>query len=192
MKCGVEGVARTLFRASAKRARDSGIWRAERVGPLADQHHGLSRSFAEEQLSNINDRDCSLLPYAHSSLHLSSRPPTTPATLLRNHAEHPHTAGVREDRSLSRHPICTTPDFPEYITVTAKNIPEKRLCYASRYEHISYREEQDNANNTSEEKDLVIIGGGVAGYVAAIKAGQEGLKVGALQEDIPIYISATN
>jgi hypothetical protein len=28
-----------------------------------------------------------------------------------------------------------------------------------------------------EERDLVIIGGGVAGYVAAIKAGQEGLKV---------------
>lgn len=28
-----------------------------------------------------------------------------------------------------------------------------------------------------EQKDLVIIGGGVAGYVAAIKAGQEGLKV---------------
>lgn len=27
------------------------------------------------------------------------------------------------------------------------------------------------------EKDLVIIGGGVAGYVAAIKAGQSGLKV---------------
>lgn len=32
-------------------------------------------------------------------------------------------------------------------------------------------------NNSAEEKDLVIIGGGVAGYVAAIKAGQEGLKV---------------
>jgi len=30
----------------------------------------------------------------------------------------------------------------------------------------------------TEEKDLVIIGGGVAGYVAAIKAGQEGMKVG--------------
>jgi dihydrolipoamide dehydrogenase len=29
----------------------------------------------------------------------------------------------------------------------------------------------------AEEHDLVIIGGGVAGYVAAIKAGQEGLKV---------------
>jgi NADPH-dependent 2,4-dienoyl-CoA reductase/sulfur reductase-like enzyme len=28
-----------------------------------------------------------------------------------------------------------------------------------------------------DEKDLVIIGGGVAGYVAAIKAGQEGMKV---------------
>ncbi len=28
-----------------------------------------------------------------------------------------------------------------------------------------------------DAKDLVIIGGGVAGYVAAIKAGQEGLKV---------------
>ena len=29
----------------------------------------------------------------------------------------------------------------------------------------------------TEEKDLVVIGGGVAGYVAAIKAGQEGMKV---------------
>lgn len=29
----------------------------------------------------------------------------------------------------------------------------------------------------AEDHDLVIIGGGVAGYVAAIKAGQEGLKV---------------
>jgi heterodisulfide reductase subunit A-like polyferredoxin len=28
------------------------------------------------------------------------------------------------------------------------------------------------------DHDLVIIGGGVAGYVAAIKAGQEGLKAG--------------
>lgn len=29
----------------------------------------------------------------------------------------------------------------------------------------------------AEDHDVVIIGGGVAGYVAAIKAGQEGLKV---------------
>ena len=34
-----------------------------------------------------------------------------------------------------------------------------------------------HANCGREEKDLVIIGGGVAGYVAAIKAGQSGLKV---------------
>ncbi|KKY32864.1 putative dihydrolipoyl dehydrogenase [Diaporthe ampelina] len=32
------------------------------------------------------------------------------------------------------------------------------------------------------EKDLVIIGGGVAGYVAAIKAGQEGLKVACIEK----------
>lgn len=34
----------------------------------------------------------------------------------------------------------------------------------------------------SEEKDLVIIGGGVAGYVAAIKAGQAGLKVACIEK----------
>ena len=33
------------------------------------------------------------------------------------------------------------------------------------------------ANYAAEDKDLVIIGGGVAGYVAAIKAGQAGMKV---------------
>jgi NADPH-dependent 2,4-dienoyl-CoA reductase/sulfur reductase-like enzyme len=30
---------------------------------------------------------------------------------------------------------------------------------------------------TAEDRDLIVIGGGVAGYVAAIKAGQAGLKV---------------
>ncbi|KAK2628915.1 hypothetical protein QTJ16_002018 [Diplocarpon rosae] len=34
----------------------------------------------------------------------------------------------------------------------------------------------------AEEQDLVIIGGGVAGYVAAIKAGQEGLKVTCIEK----------
>lgn len=34
----------------------------------------------------------------------------------------------------------------------------------------------------AEEKDLVIIGGGVAGYVAAIKAGQAGLKVTCIEK----------
>lgn len=33
------------------------------------------------------------------------------------------------------------------------------------------------AFSITDEHDVVIIGGGVAGYVAAIKAGQEGLKV---------------
>lgn len=39
------------------------------------------------------------------------------------------------------------------------------------------------ANCCAEEKDLVIIGGGVAGYVAAIKAGQAGMKVGMILPD---------
>ncbi|KAK6608228.1 dihydrolipoyl mitochondrial precursor [Botrytis cinerea] len=34
----------------------------------------------------------------------------------------------------------------------------------------------------AEEQDLVIIGGGVAGYVAAIKAGQEGMKVTCIEK----------
>jgi dihydrolipoamide dehydrogenase len=34
----------------------------------------------------------------------------------------------------------------------------------------------------AEQKDLVIIGGGVAGYVAAIKAGQEGMKVACIEK----------
>ena len=38
------------------------------------------------------------------------------------------------------------------------------------------------ANPSAEEKDLIIIGGGVAGYVAAIKAGQEGLKVACIEK----------
>ncbi|RFU31975.1 hypothetical protein B7463_g4355, partial [Scytalidium lignicola] len=34
----------------------------------------------------------------------------------------------------------------------------------------------------SEERDLIVIGGGVAGYVAAIKAGQEGMKVTCIEK----------
>ncbi|KAL2752180.1 hypothetical protein ACRALDRAFT_2114547 [Sodiomyces alcalophilus JCM 7366] len=36
--------------------------------------------------------------------------------------------------------------------------------------------------SASEEKDLIVIGGGVAGYVAAIKAGQEGMKVTCIEK----------
>ena len=38
------------------------------------------------------------------------------------------------------------------------------------------------SNTITDEKDLVIIGGGVAGYVAAIKAGQEGLNVTCIEK----------
>ncbi|KAI9643419.1 dihydrolipoamide dehydrogenase precursor [Ciborinia camelliae] len=38
------------------------------------------------------------------------------------------------------------------------------------------------ATEAEEEQDLVIIGGGVAGYVAAIKAGQEGMKVTCIEK----------
>ncbi|KIH89115.1 dihydrolipoamide dehydrogenase [Sporothrix brasiliensis 5110] len=38
------------------------------------------------------------------------------------------------------------------------------------------------ASEAGEEKDLVVIGGGVAGYVAAIKAGQEGFKVACIEK----------
>lgn len=49
---------------------------------------------------------------------------------------------------------------------------------------ILYRQARAAADSRAEEKDLVIIGGGVAGYVAAIKAGQAGLKVHELVEYI--------
>src|SRR3954471_18530469 len=38
------------------------------------------------------------------------------------------------------------------------------------------------ATASGDTKDLVVIGGGVAGYVAAIKAGQEGLKVACVEK----------
>ena len=56
---------------------------------------------------------------------------------------------------------------------------ESRLRFRQWF--VDYISRSANAARTDriiEEKDLVIIGGGVAGYVAAIKAGQEGMKVG--------------
>lgn len=47
------------------------------------------------------------------------------------------------------------------------------LCPTKRFACLNGRE----LTCVTDEKDLVIIGGGVAGYVAAIKAGQEGMKV---------------
>jgi heterodisulfide reductase subunit A-like polyferredoxin len=43
--------------------------------------------------------------------------------------------------------------------------------------HSSGHVVSEQANVPAEDYDVVLIGGGVAGYVAAIKAGQEGMKV---------------
>jgi NADPH-dependent 2,4-dienoyl-CoA reductase/sulfur reductase-like enzyme len=53
------------------------------------------------------------------------------------------------------------------------------LCFwfVTIYCLIWHAQDYIYANPRIEEKDLIIIGGGVAGYVAAIKAGQEGMKV---------------
>ena len=55
----------------------------------------------------------------------------------------------------------------------------RQATAASSYSLLQQRLWQSRGYATeAKEHDLVIIGGGVAGYVAAIKAGQEGLKVG--------------
>jgi dihydrolipoamide dehydrogenase len=45
-----------------------------------------------------------------------------------------------------------------------------------------YRSHRRGYASEAEEKDVVIIGGGVAGYVAAIKAGQAGLSVACIEK----------
>ena len=64
---------------------------------------------------------------------------------------------------------------PIQLSVTAR----LRRTYATEVGKFSTFAANNEALLTIilEEKDLVIIGGGVAGYVAAIKAGQSGLKV---------------
>nr|POE54300.1 dihydrolipoyl dehydrogenase, mitochondrial [Quercus suber] len=62
---------------------------------------------------------------------------------------------------------------------TPRLIRTSPLTSALLQERISQRR---SYATPSEEKDLVIIGGGVAGYVAAIKAGQEGLKVACIEK----------
>lgn len=52
-----------------------------------------------------------------------------------------------------------------------------RFILAHGLAYVAAKHPTNVRHATTEENDLVIIGGGVAGYVAAIKAGQEGLKV---------------
>ena len=83
-------------------------------------------------------------------------------------------------RSVSRHPIrplnscsstsITTPRFYLLSRISRGYATEARKFSISEPFLVA-------ALMSAEEHDLVIIGGGVAGYVAAIKAGQEGLKV---------------
>jgi alkyl hydroperoxide reductase subunit AhpF len=55
---------------------------------------------------------------------------------------------------------------------------DSRLRFRQWFVAVSRSSKDEiDTNWPVEEKDLVIIGGGVAGYVAAIKAGQEGMKV---------------
>ncbi|PHH79419.1 hypothetical protein CDD80_4872 [Ophiocordyceps camponoti-rufipedis] len=59
---------------------------------------------------------------------------------------------------------------------------ESRLCYSLWSVRSPRPGRAPLTYMAAEEKDLVIIGGGVAGYVAAIKAGQEGMKVTCIEK----------
>jgi dihydrolipoamide dehydrogenase len=61
----------------------------------------------------------------------------------------------------------------------ARPVPTSSFCASNIYFQGRLRR---GYASEAEEKDLVIIGGGVAGYVAAIKAGQAGLKVACIEK----------
>ncbi|KAF2859499.1 mitochondrial putative Dihydrolipoyl dehydrogenase [Piedraia hortae CBS 480.64] len=65
-------------------------------------------------------------------------------------------------------------------------IPRSSARFASLQTIRTYPATRTLANRfyatSSEQKDLLVIGGGVAGYVAAIKAGQAGLKVTCIEK----------
>ena len=80
-----------------------------------------------------------------------------------------------------RRPEGDAPRFSKHILRIQHLFPEPvttRLCVGGwLVASIQSFRLVPGTNCGLEEKDLVIIGGGVAGYVAAIKAGQAGLKV---------------
>lgn len=82
-----------------------------------------------------------------------------------------------ESRSCSNNLPCTPQILSVRLAPTRSHDMAKRLCDAFWYASSLSFLINSPPNFVTEEKDLVIIGGGVAGYVAAIKAGQEGLKV---------------
>jgi NADPH-dependent 2,4-dienoyl-CoA reductase/sulfur reductase-like enzyme len=63
---------------------------------------------------------------------------------------------------------------PRAIQRATRPVSQKTFCASNIYFQNRLRR---GYASEAEDKDLVIIGGGVAGYVAAIKAGQAGMKV---------------
>ena len=68
---------------------------------------------------------------------------------------------------------------PRVIQRATRPVTQNTFCASNIYFQNRLRR---GYASEAEEKDLVIIGGGVAGYVAAIKAGQAGLKVACIEK----------
>jgi dihydrolipoamide dehydrogenase len=70
---------------------------------------------------------------------------------------------------------------PRTVSRSIRPITSSKLAFrASPFPAIQNYTSRRGYASEAEEKDVVVIGGGVAGYVAAIKAGQEGLKVSSI------------
>ncbi|KAF1916089.1 hypothetical protein BDU57DRAFT_587159 [Ampelomyces quisqualis] len=68
---------------------------------------------------------------------------------------------------------------PRAVQRATRPVSQSTFCASNIYFQNRLRR---GFASEAEEKDLVIIGGGVAGYVAAIKAGQAGLKVACVEK----------
>ncbi|KAF2134664.1 dihydrolipoyl dehydrogenase [Dothidotthia symphoricarpi CBS 119687] len=67
---------------------------------------------------------------------------------------------------------------PRALQRATRPVSQSTFCA----QNIYFQRSRRGYATEAEEKDLVIIGGGVAGYVAAIKAGQAGLKVACIEK----------
>ncbi|KAE9993778.1 hypothetical protein EG327_003283 [Venturia inaequalis] len=72
---------------------------------------------------------------------------------------------------------------PRTVSRSIRPVTSSKLAFrTSPFPAIQKYTSRRGYATEAEEKDVVIIGGGVAGYVAAIKAGQEGLKVTCIEK----------
>lgn len=121
------------------------------------------------------------LTHCHSSF--PSRTPLDTQRSFGDDVENTHTTGSGSRFSAFHTTILITvspvfPHFAEFVFIAAEVRAEEGICYAGWCAIVTSLVEGWKLMFVwIEEKDLIIIGGGVAGYVAAIKAGQEGLKV---------------